>query len=386
MVFTPAQSRKGYINLFKSAQITPDRRPAVRLVANKIVSGRARYEAIGSQTGIPWWFIGLLHYRESDCDFTTYLGNGQSLRKRTTIVPKGRGPFDTFEEGALDALRYQDYTGQKDWTLPTVLWRVEMFNGPGYILHGVNSPYVWGSTSHQQSGKYVRDKVFRRDVWDVQLGAAAIILMLVEEGHISIPESDLALAVDASGDPVLYEPGDRGEGVREVQRKLRALGYQVGAIDGWYGEGTADAVAAFQRRNSRVDTDGKWRKSYGPLLENAKSIVPESRANATPRQLEASGDWITRALRAVRNFVVYIAGLFGITIGTDSTVPDLIGQTQGVASQLSGLGDWAKGHAWIALIVLAIAVAIVAEIARQRRAKDYQHGDYQGPYTEETVQ
>ncbi|WP_210210965.1 peptidoglycan-binding protein [Rhodomicrobium lacus] len=386
MVFTPAQSRKGYINLFKSAQIAPDRRPTVRSVAQKILSGRARYEALEHQTGIPWWFLGLLHYREGNCKWETYLGNGQPLSKRTTIIPKGRGPFGTFEDGALDALRYQGYLNQKDWSLPTILWRIEMFNGPGYIMHGINSPYVWGSTNHQQRGKYVKDKDFRRDVWDIQVGAAAVILMLVEDGHVTIPEADFALAADASGDPVLYEPGDRGEGVREVQRKLRALGYQAGAIDGWYGENTADAVAAFQRRNGLSPVDGKWRKTYEPLLETAQKIVPESRAKATPRQLEASGDWITRALRAVRNFVVYIAGLFGVTIGTGSTVPDLIGQTQGVASQLSGLGDWAKGHAWIALIVLAIAVAIVAEIARQRRAKDYQHGDYQGPYTEETVQ
>ncbi|KAI93539.1 peptidoglycan-binding protein [Rhodomicrobium udaipurense JA643] len=386
MALTPAQSRKGYINLFKSATILPDRRAAVRAVVARLVKGRARYEALQQETGIPWWFIAILHEREGACDFGTYLGNGQSLKRKTTIVPKGRGPFSTFEEGALDALRIKGWLGINDWTLPTVLHRCETFNGWGYLGKGINSPYVWGSTSHQQRGKYVRDGVFDRTVWDVQVGTAAMILGLIEGGYITIPESDLALAADASGDPVFYEPGDRGDGVREVQRKLRALGYQAGAIDGWYGESTADAVAAFQRRNGLSPVDGKWRKTYEPLLETAPKIVPESRANATPRQLEASGDWITRALRAVRNFVVYIAGLFGITIGTGSTVPDMIGQAQGVASQLSGLGDWAKGHAWIALIVLAVAVAIVAEIARQRRAKDYQHGDYQGPYSEETAQ
>ena len=60
----------------------------------------------------------LRHYRESNFNFDTYLGNGQSLARVTTIVPKGRGPFtgpDAFINGAIDALRLEGFIGANDW-------------------------------------------------------------------------------------------------------------------------------------------------------------------------------------------------------------------------------------------------------------------------------
>ena len=50
-----------------------------------------------------------------------------------------------------------------------------------------------------------------------------------------------------SGDPC--SPGDTGEAVRFVQKKLKNLGYYSGSVDGDYGNGTKSAVKAFQRRN-----------------------------------------------------------------------------------------------------------------------------------------
>jgi len=74
--------------------------------ANKaFLKGRNTYQQIETKTGVPWWFVGLCHYRESHFDFNTYLGNGQALGKITTIVPKGRGPFlgaNAFVDGAVD--------------------------------------------------------------------------------------------------------------------------------------------------------------------------------------------------------------------------------------------------------------------------------------------
>ena len=44
-------------------------------------------------------------------------------------------------------------------------------------------------------------------------------------------------------------PGDTGEAVRDVQRRLKKLGYYTGSIDGDYGNGTKTAVKNFQKRN-----------------------------------------------------------------------------------------------------------------------------------------
>ncbi len=45
------------------------------------------------------------------------------------------------------------------------------------------------------------------------------------------------------------KPGDKGEAVKDVQKKLKNLGFYSGSIDGDYGKGTKAAVKAFQKAN-----------------------------------------------------------------------------------------------------------------------------------------
>lgn len=52
-----------------------------------------------------------------------------------------------------------------------------------------------------------------------------------------------------------YRMGASGEGVREIQRRLKDWGYYKGAVDGNYGVLTQDAVIAFQRKH-RILVDG----------------------------------------------------------------------------------------------------------------------------------
>lgn len=143
-------------------------------VARRVLANKSRYVAIEQKTGVPWWLVAGLHMRESDMDFGTYLGNGQSLKRRTTIVPKGRGPFRSFEEGAIDALKYDALAGVKDWRLEKALWYAERFNGFGYEKHGKPSPYLWAQTNIQQAGKYVSDGRWSSSAWDKQLGVAPL--------------------------------------------------------------------------------------------------------------------------------------------------------------------------------------------------------------------
>ena len=51
-------------------------------------------------------------------------------------------------------------------------------------------------------------------------------------------------------------PGDTGEAVKKVQKRLKKLGYYSGSIDGDYGNGTKTAVKSFQKRNG-LTVNGK---------------------------------------------------------------------------------------------------------------------------------
>ena len=151
---------------------------AARLLANK-----TRYVSIEHTTTVPWWLTAVLHLRESDANFNTYLGNGQSLRRKTTIVPRGRGPFDSFEAGAIDALKLDGLVNVKDWRIEKALFWTESFNGAGYHVRGLPSPYVFGGTSIQRPGKFVRDGVFNSQVMDPQPGTAPILKTLAAMDH-----------------------------------------------------------------------------------------------------------------------------------------------------------------------------------------------------------
>ncbi len=54
---------------------------------------------------------------------------------------------------------------------------------------------------------------------------------------------------------VLSSFGSRGEEVRQIQRKLKSLGFYSGTIDGIYGAGTKKAVTAFQK-SCGIKADG----------------------------------------------------------------------------------------------------------------------------------
>jgi len=138
----------------QAMKINASRLSAVTKTAKRLVAGRARYEGVERLTGVPWWFVAALHERESGGDFKTYLGNGQPLNRVTTLVPKGRGPWSTFEAGAVDALEYEGYTKVSDWSIEHALWLAEKYNGLGYANKGLPSPYIWGATNIQRPGKY----------------------------------------------------------------------------------------------------------------------------------------------------------------------------------------------------------------------------------------
>ncbi len=73
-------------------------------------------------------------------------------------------------------------------------------------------------------------------------------------------------------------PGSQGATVTQAQQLLKAKGYYQGRIDGDFGAGTRDAVAAFQRANG-LTVDGKvgeqtWKKLQAPAIADVTPQPP----------------------------------------------------------------------------------------------------------------
>jgi len=157
--------------------------PQATAVAKTLIGNQARYLTVARQTGVPWFVIAVIHQRESSGDFRGILHNGERIigtGRKTTLVPKGRGPFASWEASALDALvNCHPYAARNtDWSVGATLTLLERYNGLGYFSRGLPSPYLWAGTDQYVKGKYVRDGVFDASAVDGQLGCAGLLMAL----------------------------------------------------------------------------------------------------------------------------------------------------------------------------------------------------------------
>jgi lysozyme family protein len=171
-------------------QINTNRITEFNRIAKYAFTNRQQYLIIEENTGVPWAMIACIHKRESDAQdhagnplFTSYLGNGQPLSKRTTIEPIGRGPFESFEEGAIDALDYDHLSrvieqGADAWRLEKQLFYMWALNGFGHP--DLPSPYLWGGTNIQKPGKYTSDHHWDPDFVDPQPGCAPMLWSIMK--------------------------------------------------------------------------------------------------------------------------------------------------------------------------------------------------------------
>lgn len=168
-----------YKRLWDTMKIIRDE-AALKRVTDKINKHKAVYQAVEKDTGVPWQLIAVIHLREAGeqdiGSFKRVLHNGERIvgtGRKTTLVPRGLGPFKTWHEAAVHALKLKKFHLIKEWPPSRMLWVAEPYNGYGYRNKGLRSPYIWASTNHQQRGKYVSDGVFNPNVMDTQVGVAA---------------------------------------------------------------------------------------------------------------------------------------------------------------------------------------------------------------------
>lgn len=171
-----------YERLLKTMVIKPSWKPIVDSAAKKILANKVKYKEVEDATGVPWNVIGVIHWLECGGSFNGHLHNGDSLKKKTWQVPRGRpltkgsnsdGSY-TWVESAIDAVEYDGLTKNTDWSDARVAFLLEKYNGWGYRKPGINSPYLWSGSNHYTRGKYIADGKYDSGAISQQTGAVLL--------------------------------------------------------------------------------------------------------------------------------------------------------------------------------------------------------------------
>ena len=181
--------------------------------AEKIAANRSRYEQVEKATGVPWDVVGVIHYREASGNFAGVLHNGERIigtGKVTKLVPKGRGPFASWENAAVDALvNAPPYAAKnKDWSIGGALDLLERYNGLGYRNKGLPSPYLWAGTDQYVKGKYVADGKYDPNHVDTQLGVAPILMKLREVAAAPAPKLVYVEPIAKPAEPIIVHDAE----------------------------------------------------------------------------------------------------------------------------------------------------------------------------------
>jgi lysozyme family protein len=162
-----------------AATVLPRWQGAVTHVAERLSAADtvARYRAVAAATGVPWYVIAVIHERESSQSWTASLAQGDPWKRKSIHVPKGRGPFASWEDAAIDALKNcaPHLAKWTDWTAGGALTGLEAYNGLGYAMRACPSPYLWAATNQYEAGKFVADHHFDPAAVDHQIGCAALM-------------------------------------------------------------------------------------------------------------------------------------------------------------------------------------------------------------------
>lgn len=256
-----------YARQWDAMKITSSRLGEMTRLAQFALDHKAQYVEVEKATGVPWWLVAVLHRRESDADFKTYLGNGDPLSRRTTHVPAGRGPFPTFVAGAIDALKMDGLSNVIDWRLEKALYYCEAFNGWGYANRGLPSSYIFGGTSIQKPGKYVSDGVWSSTTMDSQPGCAPILAMIA---NLDTTVKFVRESADEAPPPhvsIELAPLDLGHAVKRVMQERGFPWFKdqnVVSVERMDRNGTPNALGPNTFRDIKMVLDGAGKIISGP--------------------------------------------------------------------------------------------------------------------------
>ena len=133
--------------------------------------------------------------------------------------------------------------------------------------------------------------------------------------------SNDAVPAPASSSADVMSEGAKGWEVEKYQERLKALGYQVGTIDGEFGDNTTTAVTNFQRVNN-LTADGIIGPATRAALVSVDALpkpLSDTRAETTAADLAATGSRTVGVAQAGR----VVSGAIGAT-GAGWTILDVL--------------------------------------------------------------
>jgi len=152
MEFSLNKLESQYSYAFENCKIRSDVSQPLKGIAAKLVELRSHYKAIEKAASVPWWFAGILHYKE------------WQFRE-----PK------RFEQQVIQVLRAKKFDKAKTRTVAAYLWGFDLWNGfrDG---SGRRSTWVWeGTNVLGQRGD--------------EIGAGTILAYLKVQGIVKIAKS-----------------------------------------------------------------------------------------------------------------------------------------------------------------------------------------------------
>ncbi len=170
-VDTPLYNK--HINLLKKVKTNGLFKRELKKFSKIYKKNKEKYKIVSRRAKLPSQLIAAIHFRESSCNFKTYLHNGDPLGKRTIHEPKGKY-FTKFTPAAVDALSDKDSFRKKyklkarSKDIVAMLSFAEVYNGLGYYNRDLISPYIYSGTNIYKSGKFTSDGVYDSSVKDKQ--------------------------------------------------------------------------------------------------------------------------------------------------------------------------------------------------------------------------
>ncbi len=172
--------------------------------------------------------------------------------------------------------------------------------------------------------------------------------------------------------------GMRGDAVRRLQERLRALGYPAGYVDGIFGEQTHRAVVLFQHDNDLEGEPGIWEPSYDAVLASAQPMLPK-RTGTTGRDLEAAGD---KQIAHMNLFQRILAWLFGASAAAQAlqsdSVMDSLNGMRAIAEPAMGMMSWLSSNRWLLIAGVILGLIALLRFIRKKHVEAYQTFTYQG--------
>ena len=143
---------------------------------------------------------------------------------------------------------------------------------------------------------------------------AATLKKLNSSSAISAKGTTVSSKEEETTDSETLKKGSKGSAVKQLQQRLKQLGYYNNTIDGDYGNGTVTAVKAFQKKNGLTQTGTADKKTldkiYSTSAISASDKVENADTSATLKK-GSKGEEVKKLQRRLKELGYYSATVDG---------------------------------------------------------------------------